>query len=156
MQHATAQCNYAFAGVLMRSLLTGRETNNTFCLFENRSPGISATPIHVHEFEDETIFVLEGEMEAILDGESRIVRAGQALFLPRCVPHQLKNSSESPSRYSILCMPSGFEDFVAQAGRVAADGEAAGPPSTGEIQTMKEVALRFGIRLLPAFHEQPK
>jgi quercetin dioxygenase-like cupin family protein len=155
MQLAKPQTHYAFAGVVMHCLLTGRETNNSFCLFENRSPGTSQTPVHLHELDDETLYVLEGEMHAILDGKVHVVRQGEVVFLPRGIPHQLRNASEVPSRYSILSIPSGFEDFVAQAGRVLAEGEGAVPPTSSEIQSMREAAPRFGIRLLPGFPEHP-
>jgi quercetin dioxygenase-like cupin family protein len=155
MQLAKFQIYYAFSGVVMHCLLTGRETNHSFCLFENRSSGNSQTPVHLHELEDETLYVLEGEMQAILDGKVHVVREGEAVFLPRGTPHQLRNASEAPSRYSILCIPSGFEDFVAEAGHVMAEGEAATPPTSLEIQSMKEAAPRFGIRLLPGFPKHP-
>ena len=150
MQEAVSRTDYAFSGVRMRCLLTGRETGRSFCLFENSSPGDSGTPVHVHELEDETVFVLEGELQAVVDGKAAIVQKGEAVFMPRGVPHQLKNTSGSPSHYLIQCTPSGFEDFVAQAGSVMGRGEVAVPPSPSEIQLMKELAPRFGIRILPA------
>jgi hypothetical protein len=96
------------------------------------------------------------EIHATLDGKVHVVRAGEAVFLPRGIPHQLRNASELPSRYSVLCIPSGLGDFVAEAGRVVAEGEAAAPPTPSEIQSMKEGAPRFGIRLLPGFREDPR
>ena len=149
MQHTISRTNYAFSGVQMHCLLTGRETHGNFCLFENWSSGNSGTPVHIHNREDETVFVLEGEMQAILNGETKIVRQGEAVFMPRGVPHQLKNTSGSPSRYSILCTPSGFEDFVAEAGYVMGEGETPAPALLSEIRSMKEAAPHFGIKLLP-------
>ena len=151
MRDAIAPTDYSFSGVLMHCLLTGKETNHAFCLFENRSSGETGTPVHVHALEDETIHVLEGEMSVILDGVIHEVKAGEAVFMPRGIPHQLRNLSKLPSRYSILCIPSGFENFVADAGHVLVEGQAPSPPSPSDISAMKEAAPRFGVTLLPAF-----
>jgi mannose-6-phosphate isomerase-like protein (cupin superfamily) len=68
----------------------------------------SGTPVHVHAKDDETIYVREGEMQAVIAGVVKTAYAGEVIFLPRGVPHQLRNTSERASRYAILCVPSGF------------------------------------------------
>lgn len=154
MPKAVAETDYAFSGVRMHCFLTGKETNGTFCLFENSSEGISGTPVHSHEYEDETIFIHEGDMEVIVDGVSFFLKPGQARFLPRGVPHQLKNTSGLPSRYGILCSPSGFEDFVAEVGHPLTESEQPDPPSLNEIKALKQVAPRFGISLFSSFESK--
>ncbi|MGH8733042.1 MAG: cupin domain-containing protein, partial [Burkholderiales bacterium] len=54
-----------------------------FCLFENRSDGQAKTPIHVHADDDETLYVIEGRLTAILDGEARTLSPGESIFLKR-------------------------------------------------------------------------
>ncbi len=44
-------------------------------------------PPHWHEVEDETLYVLEGEMEAYLDHEVLRIGPGEALFIPHGEPH---------------------------------------------------------------------
>lgn len=151
MRKAASRTEYVFAGVAMRCVLTGTDTAGAFCFFENKSAGCTQTPVHIHSREDETLFVLEGEMCAIVDGKPRAVRPGDAVFLPRGIPHQLKNESGAPARYIILCTPSGFEDFVATAGHVKAKAENAGPPNATEIERMRETAPRFGVEILRFF-----
>lgn len=149
MTEAVSQTVYIFSGVEMRCLLTGRDTGGAFCLFENRSPGASGTPVHLHQLDDETLIVIEGEMRLIVAGESRTIVCGEAAFLPRGVPHQLRNESGLPSRYLILCSPSGFENFVASAGHHKEFGESPQPPTPSEIKRLLEVAPNFGITILP-------
>ena len=139
---------YILAGVSMKQHLAAAETAGAFSLFENRSDGSSRTPIHVHQHDDETLYVLQGEMQAIIAGQAQSVSAGQAVFLPRNVPHQLANSSGSPAHYLLLCTPSGFEGFLAEGGRLKRPGEEPLPPSVQEIERMKAAAPRFGITLL--------
>ena len=139
---------FVLAGVLMKRLLSGTETDGQFCLFENRSDGASRTPIHVHADDDETIYMMEGEMQAIVGGETKIVGAGETLFLKRGVPHQLMNVSGAPMHYILLCTPSGFEGFVAEGGRELRDGTDLAPPTADDIARMKSAAPRFGITLM--------
>ena len=139
---------YILAGVLMKQHLAGNETAGSFSLFENRSTGGSRTPINVHAHEDETLYLLEGELQAIIGGHVQSVQAGQAVFLPRGVPHQLRNTSGLPAHYLLFCTPSGFEGFLAEGGRLRTPGEEPTPPSPGETERKKTAAPEFGITLL--------
>ena len=141
---------YVLAGVLMKKLLSGADTGGQFCLFENRSDGASRTPVHVHADDDETIYMMEGEMQARVGGETKVLRAGETLFLKRGIPHQLMNVSGAPMHYILLCTPSGFENFVAEGGRERGDGAAVTPPTADDVARMKAAAPRFGITLIPS------
>jgi mannose-6-phosphate isomerase-like protein (cupin superfamily) len=143
------QPEFILAGVLMKQVLGGTDTNGTFSLFENSSEGLSQTPIHVHADDDETIYVMAGEMQAIIAGETSIVKAGQAAFLPRGIPHQLMNVSGQPSHYMLICTPSGFEGFLAEGGHERKEGEDVKPPTAEDIARLKAAAPKFGITLLP-------
>jgi len=143
--------DFVLAGVLMKRLLSGAETSGQFCLFENRSDGASRTPIHVHADDDETIYMMAGEMQAIVGGKTKTVRAGETLFLKRGIPHQLMNVSGAPMHYILLCTPSGFDGFVAEGGREREDGAEILPPTLDDIARMKSAAPRFGITLMPTW-----
>ena len=145
------QKEFVLAGVVMKQQLSGEETNGTFSLFENRSGGQSKTPIHVHANDDETLFIIEGEMTALVAGKEQTIKAGESIFLPRGVPHQLMNTSGSPSHYMLLCTPSGFESFLAEGGHVKSPNEVVGPPTPEDIERLKAAAPKFGITLLPAW-----
>jgi glyoxylate utilization-related uncharacterized protein len=82
---------FVLAGVVMKRLLSGEQTAGQFCLFENRRDGGTKTPIHVHAKDDETVYVIEGELTAVIDGQPRRLSAGESIFLPRGIPHQLMN-----------------------------------------------------------------
>jgi mannose-6-phosphate isomerase-like protein (cupin superfamily) len=146
-----SETEFILAGVLMKRLLAGSETGGAFCLFENRSAGQSKTPVHVHAKEDESIYMLQGEMQAVVAGETQTLRAGETLFLPRGIPHQLMNVSGQPMHYILICTPSGFDGFVAEAGRERMPGEEVQPPVAEDISRMQEAAPRFGITLLPGW-----
>jgi mannose-6-phosphate isomerase-like protein (cupin superfamily) len=144
----TISKTFVLAGVVMKRLLSGDETEGQFCLLENKSDGNTKTPIHVHANDDETIYIIEGELTAVFDGEPRRVTAGQSMFLPRGVPHQLMNMSGKPCRYILIGTPALFDRFLEEGGHELQPGEIIGPPTPEEIERLREASPRFGITLL--------
>jgi mannose-6-phosphate isomerase-like protein (cupin superfamily) len=146
---------YVLAGIAMKCLLSGEHTAEQFCLFENRSDGNTRTPIHVHARDDETVYIIEGELTAVVDGRPRRLTAGESIFLPRGVPHQLVNMSGIPGRYILIGTPALFDRFLEEAGRELQAGEVAGPPTPEEIVRLRDAARRFGITLLSDWPAPP-
>lgn len=140
---------FVLAGIVMKRLLSGEQTGGQFCLFENRSGGDTRTPIHVHAGDDETVYIIEGELTAVIDGRPRRLTAGDSMFLARGIPHQLINMSGKPNRYILIGTPALFDRVVEEAGRELHPGEIPGPPTSEEIGRLREAAPRFGITLLP-------
>ena len=146
------QKEFVLAGVVMKRLVSGEQTEGSFCLFENRSDGQTKTPIHVHADDDETIYVVEGQLTAVVDGEARTLSPGESVFLKRRIPHQLMNPGNQPVRYILIGTPSVFERFLAEGGHELRKGEVAGPPSPADIERLEAAAPKFGITLL---HDWP-
>jgi quercetin dioxygenase-like cupin family protein len=74
---------YAYMGSLMTFLVEGRDTGGQFALMEYRAKPGNEPPPHWHEFEDETLYVLEGELEAYLGDQILRIGPGEVLFIPR-------------------------------------------------------------------------
>jgi quercetin dioxygenase-like cupin family protein len=144
---------YVLGGTVMEQHFSGSDTGSLFSLFENRAPVSSRTPIHVHAHDDETFYMLEGEMTAVVDRERVTLRAGDSILLPRKIPHQLLNESSEPARYLLLCTPSGFEGFLASGGLLLSPGSEPQPTSGEDIERMRAAAPRFGITLLREWPE---
>jgi HTH-type transcriptional regulator, repressor for puuD len=62
-------------------------------------PG-TAIPLHTHNVE-ESVFVLEGQATAVVDGDSFDLEAGDATWVPAGVPHRFAN--RGPGRMRIYC-----------------------------------------------------
>jgi quercetin dioxygenase-like cupin family protein len=142
------QPEYILAGVLMKQHLSAVETGGSFSMFENKSAGPSRTPIHVHSLDDETLYMLQGEMTAIINDQQHSIKVGESIFLPRGIPHQLMNASGAPTHYLLLCTPCGFEGFLAEGGHLREHNEEPGLTSPADIERMKTAAPTFGITLL--------
>jgi len=68
-------------------------------------------PMHVHAHEDESWYVLEGELRFSLDGELAAAPTGTFVFVRRGTPHCFQNVGDAPARILVLFTPSGMERF---------------------------------------------
>jgi quercetin dioxygenase-like cupin family protein len=57
---------------------------------------------HIHPNCEEVVYILEGEVEHTLGGQSTFPRAGDLIVVPRGVPHRLVNRGDRPVRAYIV------------------------------------------------------
>ena len=62
------------------------------------SPGGDPPPAHYHPKQDESFEVLAGELHVRLDGEERVLAAGDTLKIPRGTVHSMWNPGDQPVR----------------------------------------------------------
>jgi quercetin dioxygenase-like cupin family protein len=106
-------------------LLRSADSNGVVALTDNAvSAGATGPPLHYHDF-DEAFFIVEGELNFLLDGEHFTKRAGELAFAPRGVPHTFANHSGADARTLIVCTPAGFERYF---DRIAARDAGLDPP----------------------------
>jgi mannose-6-phosphate isomerase-like protein (cupin superfamily) len=74
----------------------GRYVRTLGFLFERLAVGDSI-PLHTHAI-DEAIFIEEGEVQAVLGDETRLVSTGALIFIPAGIEHCLRNESEQVAR----------------------------------------------------------
>lgn len=122
-------------------------TAGAFGLVEQIAPVGAGSPYHVHRREDESFFVLEGELEFVSEGRRFTSGAGSFVFLPRNIPHGFRVVGDSPARFLILVNPAGFERFVTEVGEPAVRRELP-EPSEPDVPRLVEVAARYGIEIL--------
>lgn len=54
--------------------------------------------LHIHPGYEEATLVVEGNIEAVLDGETRVLGPGDLLLAPAGAKHTIKNQSDKPAR----------------------------------------------------------
>ena len=84
-----------FGGGLLTMKATAEETGGAFLLFEDLMSQGKTTPLHVHVDEDETLYVLEGEIVVHIAGENHVLGADGIAVAPRGVPHAFLVTSET-------------------------------------------------------------
>lgn len=138
-----------FGGSHARLLVSGVQSEGSYCMLEISSPAGRATPNHKHQHEDETIHILEGELSVDIEGALHTLRTGETLLLQRGTAHQLINRSDRAVRYLVICAPAGFDQFVEACAKPLSAPFEAAPPSAELKEKMSAAAPRFGITLLP-------
>ena len=73
----------------------GSEENTTFGAGICTIPPQSSNQSHAHEDADEIIYVIEGRMRIVVDGEAHILEKADAIVLFRGQDHQIFNISDS-------------------------------------------------------------
>lgn len=101
---------------------TGAQTGGAYLLVEELARRGKVTPLHTHPAEEETFYVLDGEVLMHLDGEQRSLTAGCFVSVPAGVPHAYLVTSETARTLLLITPGSGaMEDFFRAAGEPAAE-----------------------------------
>ena len=138
-----------YSGWLMTFLATAEDTQGQFALIEAVARKGNVPPPHIHHREEETFYVLEGEMTVSVGDRTTKAKPGTMVFLPRDVVHSFAIESEQ-LRMLILLTPAGmegwFKEFSAPAPAMRLPPAAEVPYS--EIQKMLEVGPRYGLEFV--------
>lgn len=100
--------------------LLAEDTDGAFFLFEDAMSRDKTTPLHRHPDSDETIYVLEGEILANVDGNESRVGPGGLSFVPRGVAHAFLVLSDR-ARLLTLKTPGIGQEFYRGASEAATD-----------------------------------
>jgi quercetin dioxygenase-like cupin family protein len=89
----------------------GERTGGTLIAFETVVAPGEGPPLHTHANEDESLYVVDGEVRFKLGDEIQAAPAGSFIFIPRGAPHTWQNVGDGPARMLIHFTPSGMERF---------------------------------------------
>lgn len=134
-------------GILVTVRVKSSDTNGAYSVFEDLVlPGAGPVP-HVHVNEDETMYLLEGELRAWLDGQQYDLKVGDFVHMPRGVEHYFKNISTKPTRMLLSYTPGGFEKWFLDIGKPF-DPEAKNPPETTQADVHAAIveAKKYGVQ----------
>jgi quercetin dioxygenase-like cupin family protein len=109
---------------------TAVDTGGQMTIIEITEPPGSQAPLHVHHREDESFWILEGDLTFEVGDAIIEARAGDYLFGPRDIPHRYTVGSAG-CRMLFIMTPGGFEDMVIEMSQPAAS-RTLPPPSEEE------------------------
>ena len=152
IKHQPGSKRYYFDVGIGSVVLAGADTGGAYCLIEaGLAPGIGV-PRHMHTREDESYYVLSGELEVIVGGKVFVLKAGDSLMAPRDIPHQIRNSGGAENHYLLIFSPSGLDEFLMASALPAPDNAAApteqqlqAGDSSIAIQNVHKLATEYGI-----------
>jgi quercetin dioxygenase-like cupin family protein len=97
-------------------------------------------PRHIHSREDELIYVLEGRVIFVRDGERFDGSPGSWILLPRGSEHTLCVVSPE-ARLLVILSPAGLEGFIHD---MRQDDDA---PESHEVERLVTIAARYGVTI---------
>ncbi len=137
-----------FAGSLLHWHVISDETGGAFALGEALVRPGGEPPLHVHAREDETFYVLEGEVTFHRGHERIDVRTGDAVMMPRGVQHGFAVRTPT-ARMLQAFTPGGLEDAFRALSEPAPIDELppapTGPPSPDLVETMTARSADYGV-----------
>ena len=137
-------------------LVTGEETNNAFFQFEAIVPTGGGPPPHIHSREDESFYVVSGDLEILLGDSTYRAKAGDFVFIPRGTVHRFKNLGGTTAVQLVTFVPAGIERYFREVFPPVTDRKAPPPPITDAlIKKLNEVAPKYGLEF-PAVPEGGK
>jgi quercetin dioxygenase-like cupin family protein len=120
----------------IRLLVAGSATGDHLALLEMRASAGRGIARHVHELEDEVVYVLEGELTFYVGEEVHRAGPGSCLVLPKGIEHSYVVES-GQARLLVTVTPAGLEGLledVNRTGRV-------------DVERLITVAARYGITI---------
>jgi quercetin dioxygenase-like cupin family protein len=127
---------------------TSASTGGSFALVHQVAPPGAATPYHLHHSEDEAFYVLDGEVCFICDGKKTVVGPGGYIFLPRGIPHGIRNEGAGPTTMLILAMPgTGFVGMMSEMGEPALERKLP-TPTAPDMEKLTGLCAKYGIDVL--------
>jgi quercetin dioxygenase-like cupin family protein len=95
-------------------LVTGEETGGAYFAMEALVPPGGGPPPHIHTREDETFYVLEGEIEFLLGEETILAGPGDFVNVPRQTVHRFLNVGAETARLVLTFTPAGIDRWFAE------------------------------------------
>jgi quercetin dioxygenase-like cupin family protein len=127
-------------------LVTGEESGNAYFAMEALVPPGGGPPPHIHTCEDETFYLVEGELEFTLGGETAVVGAGGFVNVPRGTVHNFRNTGAGTARMILTFTPAGIEKWFEETLEPAPNGAVDAPDNMSEVVARYvEAAPRYGL-----------
>ena len=108
------------AGSLMVVKATTTDTHGGMTVIEQECPAGLDSPEHVHDTEEQCLYMLTGSLELTCGGATRSLTPGCFAVMPRGVPHSFVVGPDG-ARFLSLTTPAGFENFAREIGMPAAE-----------------------------------
>ena len=133
-----------------RFLVTGTETDGKYACWEAIVPPGGGPPMHRHSREDESFFILEGEVSFFVGDQRTVAKPGTFVHLANGSVHGFRNEGSVPAKMLIHVVPAGIEQMFFDVGNpIDRDGVAPNPTSEEIARLITVAAEKYGIEIFP-------
>ncbi|MFN4258680.1 MAG: cupin domain-containing protein [Gemmataceae bacterium] len=87
------------------------QTNGAYAVLEQTIPPGGGPPLHVHRHETEIFYILEGQFEIRVGGQTIAAPAGACAACPRDIPHTFRNVGSSAGKLLLTVIPGHFSNY---------------------------------------------
>ena len=129
-------------GMPLIMLCEASETGGSWSLFEEEVPLGMGPPPHRHDW-DEAYYILEGQVNFVVDGDLVTLSRGDFNYLPRGTVHGFKGASESPARVLIFASPAHGSEFFHELSEQVRS-------LPDDLPKIPEIGRQHGIEFMPA------
>lgn len=104
-------------------------------------------PMHIHDNEEEALYVLDGTIDIFLGDAVVDAWAGTFCMIPRGTVHSYRSTSPAPARLLLILSPPGFERFFEEVERRFP--RASGVPPADIVEpALDAVVDQYGLRVV--------
>lgn len=138
-----------FLGNKVTVLVSGEDTKGKYATILTEERKGFEPPPHTHMREDETFYVLEGQITYFLDDTVIHATPGTYIYAPKGIKHTFKVNTET-AKVLLTVFPAGFEQFIYELSEPVPEQlppAPGGPPSPEAIQTLTSIAAKYGIEM---------
>lgn len=144
-QSGTALALYG-PGDMYSMLVIGEESTNSLFQFEATVPPNGGPPPHVHSEEEETFYIVEGELEFQIDDKYHIASKGDFVYIPPGTVHRFKNIGDTTSTMLVTFSPSRMDGFFLEVFPVVKNKNLMNPPTMDQLmEKMDKAAAKYGM-----------
>jgi quercetin dioxygenase-like cupin family protein len=147
-----------FTGFGVITKVPGSATGGRYCVVEHPlAPLALGSPRHTHRHEDETSYVISGEIMVEVDGQVVTVAAGGLVHKPRGLAHAFWNPHPEPALVLEVIAPARFEGYFADTAELLRSGGPLDPARRAAIAdkyellmepaSVQELALRYHLNV---------
>ena len=130
-------------------LVTGEESGGAYFAMEALVPPGGGPPPHIHTREDETFYLLEGEVEFLLGDDLVVAGPGDFVNVPRGTVHRFRNAGAETARMVLTFSPAGMERFFEETLEEAPNGAHDAPDNVDEVAARYVAAApRYGLEFV--------
>jgi quercetin dioxygenase-like cupin family protein len=138
--------SYWGPGDLYTFLVTGAESGGAYFAMEAVVPAGGGPPMHTHQYENETFYVLEGECSFYLGADEILAGPGDFVNIPIGTKHYFHNHGPEPARMILTFTPAGIERFFEETLEIATDPTQPPPDNVAAVSARyAEAAPRYGM-----------
>jgi quercetin dioxygenase-like cupin family protein len=144
-RHASREHSMWYRGDLFTFLAEGKDTDGKFTMIEFAPKRGLEPPPHTHTFEDESLYVLSGELTFTVGEQHIKAGPGSYVVLPRGVRHGWRIHTEE-ARLLMIFSPAGMEGFFKQLALPVEGEELHNAPQTRpDMVKMLALADQYGL-----------